>query len=129
MSELPLVLCADDDRDILALLALRLERAGFRVVQAVDGEQALSLARELLPDVLVLDVMMPRMSGTDVLAALRADPTTAGLRVVLLSARAQEADVERGLEAGADAYLSKPFQAPELVELVGRLASSSQLRR
>jgi CheY-like chemotaxis protein len=119
----PLVLCADDDRDILALLALRLERAGFRVAQAVDGEQALTLARDLLPDVVVLDVMMPRMTGTEVVAALRADPATAALRVVLLSARAQEADVERGLGAGADAYLAKPFQAPELIALVGRLAA------
>ena len=124
MTEAPLILCADDDRDILALLALRLERAGYRVAQAVDGEQALSLARELLPDVLVLDVMMPRMSGTEVLAALRADEATAGVRVVLLSARAQESDVERGLEAGADAYLAKPFQAPELIEVVRRLAGT-----
>ena len=122
MTDAPLVLCADDDRDILALLALRLERAGYRVAQAIDGEQALSLARELRPDVVVLDVMMPRLSGTEVLAALRADGATAGLRVVLLSARAQEADVERGLEAGADAYLAKPFQAPELLEVVAQLA-------
>ena len=122
MTDAPLVLCADDDRDILALLALRLERAGYRVAQAIDGEQALSLARELLPDVVVLDVMMPRLSGTEVLAALRADDATAALRVVLLSARAQEADVERGLEAGADAYLAKPFQAPELLEVVRKLA-------
>jgi CheY-like chemotaxis protein len=125
VTEAPLVLCADDDRDILALLALRLERAGYRVAQAVDGEQALSLARELHPDVLVLDVMMPRMTGTEVLASLRADEATAGLRVVLLSARAQEADVERGLEAGADAYLAKPFHAPELIEVVSRLAGSA----
>jgi DNA-binding response OmpR family regulator len=122
MSEAPLVLCADDDADILVLLAIRLERAGFRVAQAADGEQALSLARELRPDVLVLDVMMPRLSGTEVLGALRGDESTAGMPVVLLSARAQEADVERGLDAGADAYLAKPFQAPELIEVVGRLA-------
>jgi len=118
----PLVLCADDDNDILALLAIRLERAGFRVEQAMDGEQALSLARELRPDGLVLDVMMPRLSGTEVLGALRGDETTAAIPVVLLSARAQEADVERGLEAGADAYLAKPFEAPELIEVVTRLA-------
>jgi CheY-like chemotaxis protein len=126
MTEAPLVLCADDDRDILALLVLRLERAGYRVAQAVDGEQALALARELHPDVLLLDVMMPRLSGTDVLAALRADEATAHLRVVLLSARAQETDVERGLEAGADAYLAKPFQAPELIEIIGRLAGAGR---
>jgi DNA-binding response OmpR family regulator len=122
VSDAPLVLCADDDADIRALLTIRLERAGFRVAQAADGEQALSLARELSPDVLVLDVMMPRLSGTEVLLALRGDEATAAIPVVLLSARAQEADVERGLEAGADAYLAKPFQAPELIEVVGRLA-------
>jgi CheY-like chemotaxis protein len=123
--EAPLVLCADDDHDILTLLVLRLERAGFRVAQAVDGEQALSLARELRPDVLVLDVMMPRLSGTEVLGALRGDESTADIPVVLLSARAQDADVARGLEAGADAYLPKPFEAPALIEVVGRLAGAS----
>jgi DNA-binding response OmpR family regulator len=125
MSDAPLVLCADDDHDILALLVLRLERAGYRVLQAVDGEQALQLAREALPDVVVLDVMMPRLSGTEVLAAIRADEVTAGVRVVMLSARAQEADVARGLGAGADAYLAKPFRASELIELVGRLVGGA----
>jgi CheY-like chemotaxis protein len=124
MSDPPLILVADDDADILALLALRLERAGFRVVQAADGEQALALARNLQPRLAVLDVMMPRLSGTEALAALRADPATRGLRVILLSARAQESDVERGLAAGADAYLAKPFQAPELIDLVQRLLAS-----
>jgi CheY-like chemotaxis protein len=121
VSEPPLILCADDDADILNLIALRLERAGFRVVQAVDGEQALALARELHPTLAVLDVMMPRLTGTEVLEALRADPATRDLRVILLSARAQENDIERGLAAGADAYLAKPFQAPELLELVQRM--------
>jgi CheY-like chemotaxis protein len=118
VSDAPLILCADDDPDILALLALRLERAGFRVAQAVDGEQALAMVRELKPSVAVLDVMMPRLTGTEVLKALRADPATSELRVVLVSARAQETDIAHGLAAGADAYLAKPFQAPELIELV-----------
>jgi len=117
----PLILCADDDPDILALLTLRLERAGYRVVQAPDGDRALALARELSPAVVVLDVMMPRLSGTEVLAALRADAATRELRVILISARAQESDVEKGLAAGADAYLAKPFQAPELTDLVKRM--------
>ncbi len=121
MSEAPLVLCADDDEDILALVSLRLERAGFRVERAADGDEALDLARTLLPDVAVLDVMMPRRTGTEVVAALRADEATKHLKVILLSARVQQADVERGFDAGADAYLAKPFRAPELVDLVRSL--------
>jgi CheY-like chemotaxis protein len=123
VNETPLILCADDDPDILALLALRLERAGFRVVQATDGEQALTLARELHPSVAVLDVMMPRLMGIEVLEALRADPATHDLRVILVSARAQQNDVERGLAAGANAYLAKPFQASDLIELVQSLVA------
>jgi DNA-binding response OmpR family regulator len=121
MSDAPLILCADDDEDILALVALRLERAGFRVVRATDGERALELARELRPDVAVLDVMMPRLTGVEVIRALRSDESTRGLRTILLSARVQESDIGRGLDAGADAYLAKPFRAPELVALVQQL--------
>ena len=121
MTEAPLILCADDDEDILALVALRLERAGFRVVRATDGDQALTLARELRPSVAVLDVMMPRLTGIEVIRALRADESTRGLRTILLSARVQESDIGHGLDAGADAYLAKPFRAPELVELVEKL--------
>ena len=121
MSDGPLILCADDDEDILALVALRLERAGFRVIRAVDGEAALEAVRAHRPVLAVLDVMMPKQTGYEVLAALRADPANAGLKVILLSARVQEADVERGIDAGADAYLAKPFKAGELVERVQEL--------
>jgi CheY-like chemotaxis protein len=124
MTDTPLILCADDDPDILALLALRLEGAGFRVAQAADGEQALTLARQLHPSVAVLDVMMPRLMGLEVLQALRAEPATHDIRVILVSARAQQSDVETGLAAGADAYLAKPFQASDLIELVQRLLGS-----
>jgi DNA-binding response OmpR family regulator len=125
MSDAPLVLCADDDGDILALVALRLERAGYEVVTAGDGDAALALARERLPSVAVLDVMMPRRTGLEVLAELRADPVFAGVKVILLSARVQEADVERGIDAGADAYLQKPFKASDLVEAVQALLTTS----
>jgi DNA-binding response OmpR family regulator len=125
MADSPLILCADDDEDILALVALRLERAGFRVVRATDGESALALARELQPDVAVLDVMMPRLTGIEVVRALRADASTKNLRTILLSARVQESDIGYGLDAGADAYLAKPFRAPELVELVQKLLAAS----
>ncbi len=116
-----MILCADDDEDILSLVSLRLERAGFRVVQAVDGDAALEAVRTHRPTVAVLDVMMPKRSGYEVLAALRADPALAGLKVILLSARVQESDVERGIDAGADAYLAKPFKAAELVAKVQEL--------
>lgn len=121
MSDRPLVLCADDDEDILALVTLRLTRAGYEVLQATDGAQALELALERLPALAVLDVMMPRRTGLEVLQELRADEATRGIPVILLSARAQEADIEGGLVAGADAYLAKPFRASELVEKVGEL--------
>jgi len=118
----PLVLCADDDEDILTLVALRLEGAGFAVATVGDGEQAVAAARELHPAVLVLDVMMPKRTGLEVLADVRADPTLADLKVILLSARVQEADIQRGVGAGADAYLAKPFRAQDLVATVEQLA-------
>lgn len=122
MSRRPLVLCADDDDDILSLVALRLERAGFEVVRAHDGDAAIELARGRRPDIAVLDVMMPRRTGYEVLAELRSDASLGALKVILLSARVQDADVERGLDAGADAYLAKPFRAGELVEKVVELS-------
>jgi DNA-binding response OmpR family regulator len=125
MSDRPLILCADDDEDILSLVSLRLERAGFRVVQAVDGDAALEAVRTYRPTVAVLDVMMPKRTGYEVLATLRGDPALAGLKVILLSARVQESDVERGIDAGADAYLAKPFKAGELVAKVQELLAGS----
>jgi CheY-like chemotaxis protein len=119
----PLVLCADDDEDILALVSFCLERAGFRVEKVADGEAAVAAARQLRPAVVVLDVMMPRRTGLEVLADLRADPVLAGTKVLLLSARVQEADISRGVAAGADAYLAKPFRSQDLVAAVERLAA------
>jgi DNA-binding response OmpR family regulator len=121
VTERPLILCADDDEDILSLVALRLERAGFQVIKAVDGEAALEAIRTHKPILAVLDVMMPKRTGYEVLAAVRADQALAGLKVILLSARVQESDVERGIDAGADAYLAKPFKAGEFVAKVQEL--------
>ena len=123
--ERPLVVCADDDEDILSLVTLRLERAGYEVAKAMDGDAAVEAVRTRRPALAILDVMMPKRTGYEVLAELRADPSLAGLKVILLSARVQEADVERGLDAGADAYLAKPFRAPELVEKVQELLGRS----
>jgi DNA-binding response OmpR family regulator len=112
------VLVADDDPDILQLVTFRLEGAGYEVVQAADGEEALRLAQELKPDLAVLDVTMPKLTGYDVTRQLREDDATRDIPVILLTARVQEADVEQGLEAGADDYLTKPFSPQELRERV-----------
>ena len=113
-SDKPVVLVADDDDDIRDLVAFRLDRAGYDVLRAGDGQEALDLAREHGPDLAVLDVMMPRMTGYDVTRELRADQATSRIPVILLTARVQEADVARGFESGADDYVKKPFSPQEL---------------
>jgi DNA-binding response OmpR family regulator len=110
----PVVLVADDDDDIRDLVAFRLDRAGYEVLRAGDGQEALDLAKEHRPDLAVLDVMMPKLTGYDVTRELRADPATSRIPVILLTARVQEADVARGFEAGADDYVKKPFSPQEL---------------
>jgi DNA-binding response OmpR family regulator len=118
------VLVADDEDDIRALVALAVSKAGCTVVGSVaDGSAALDLARTELPELAVLDVSMPGATGLEVCAALRADPATAGIRILLLSAGASLDDVAAGLAAGADAYLSKPFQISGLVHQVHALAA------
>lgn len=112
------VLVVDDDRDIRDLVTFKLEQAGYEVRQAEDGLQALDAVREWGPDLVVLDVMMPGLSGIDVTRELRADPATAETPVILLTAKAQEADVETGFVTGADDYVVKPFSPRELVSRV-----------
>ena len=110
----PLVLVADDDRDILELVAFRLERAGYDVVTAGDGAEAFDVATAHGPDLAVLDVMMPRLDGYETTRRLRGQEATERIPVILLTARVQEADVQRGFDAGADDYLKKPFSPQEL---------------
>ena len=121
MSGRSLVLIADDDADILLLVKAVLERSGHEVVAVSDGAEALAIVRARKPDLAVLDIAMPEVDGLEVLRRLRADPTTSELPVVLLSARAQEADVVRGFTIGASAYLKKPFSPRELSERVAEL--------
>jgi DNA-binding response OmpR family regulator len=108
------VLIADDDADILALVAFRLERSGYEVLQATDGEEALRLAVEESPDLAVLDVMMPKMDGYEVTRRLRDNEATSRLPIILLTARAQQSDVDQGMLAGADDYVKKPFSPQDL---------------
>lgn len=115
-------LVVDDSAVIRELIAVNLELEGFDVATAGDGESAVALATELQPDVITLDVMMPRMNGFDTVLALRERPVTAGIPVVMVTGRAQAADVARGEEVGVEAYLTKPFEPAELIEVVTRLA-------
>lgn len=115
------ILVADDDPDILELVCLRLEMAGHQTIQAVDGAAALELARSELPDLCILDVLMPKMSGFEVLGELRASEETSRLLVVLLTASVQSQDVSQGFQVGADDYLRKTFDSRELCERVEAL--------
>lgn len=118
------VLVADDEDDIRALVALAVRKAGCTVVASMaDGAEALDVARAELPDLAVLDVSMPGATGLEVCTALRAEPATAGIRILLLSAGASLDDVAAGLAAGADAYLAKPFQVAGLVHQVRSLTA------
>jgi CheY-like chemotaxis protein len=116
------VLVVDDDDVIRQLISVNLELEGFDVVQAVDGQDALDKVKQVRPDVVTMDVMMPRIDGWETAARLRGDPETAAIKVVLLTARAQDTDVARGTQVGADAYLTKPFDPDELIDVVRRLS-------
>jgi DNA-binding response OmpR family regulator len=110
----PVVLAADDDEDVLELVTFRLERSGYTVLQAHDGEEAWELARDAQPDLAVLDVLMPKLDGFELTRRIRADEATRRIPIILLTARAQDADVQQGFDAGADDYLRKPFSPQEL---------------
>lgn len=118
------VLVVDDDPTILRLLQVNLEMEGYEVVTASDGSQALQRIRELQPDLVLLDVMMPELDGWQVCEQVRREPDLQHIPVVFLSARAQDADVGRGHEAGADAYITKPFDPLALVELIRDLIAA-----
>ena len=118
------VLVADDEEDIRALVCLAVTKAGCTVTDSVaDGGTALAAARADVPDLAVLDVSMPGATGLEVCTALRADPATSDIRILLLSAGASLDDVARGLAAGADAYLAKPFGVAALVHQVRALTA------
>jgi len=115
------VLVVDDDPVILKLLEVNFEMEGFAVLVAHDGEEGIEVARSEQPDVIVSDIMMPRVSGLELVTALKSDPGTSDIPIILLSAKAQNADVRSGLDAGADDYVTKPFEPLDLVDRVNRL--------
>lgn len=112
----PVALVVEDAPDIRLVISFVLEKAGFKVYEESDGEAGLAVAAEVRPDIVLLDWMLPAMSGIEVCRALRDNADLGAVAVILLTARAQESDVEAGFAAGADDYIVKPFRPRELLE-------------
>ena len=115
------VLIADDEANIVVSLEFLMKREGHRISVARDGDAALAAIRELRPDLVLLDVMMPGMSGFEVCQAVRADESLAGVKILMLSAKGRDTDLAKGSALGADAYMTKPFATRELAERVREL--------
>lgn len=115
------VLLVEDDPVILRLLEVNFELEGFDVLLAHDGVEGMEMAKAHAPDIVISDIMMPRASGLDLLADIRADEATKAIPVILLSAKAQTSDLKEGIEAGADDYVTKPFEPLDLLERVNAL--------
>ncbi len=112
------ILIVDDEPNIVISLEFLLKKEGFEVAVAADGEEALAQVASFNPDLLLLDVMMPRKSGFEVCEALRSDPSRAGLLIVMLTAKGRDTEVAKGLAIGADAYVTKPFSTKDLLARV-----------
>lgn len=115
------ILIADDEQNIVISLEFLMKREGYEVTVANDGEEAIQRIRDGRPDLVLLDVMMPKKSGFDVCQEVRADPTLAAMRILMLTAKGRDTEVTKGLALGADAYMTKPFSTKELVEKVRSL--------
>jgi two-component system alkaline phosphatase synthesis response regulator PhoP len=109
------ILVVDDSKDIALISARMLTQRGFAVITACDGQEALAIVARQRPSCMLLDVMMPRMSGLDVLKALKADPATASIPVIMVTAKTTDDDVMHGYQQGADYYITKPFTADQLL--------------
>jgi DNA-binding response OmpR family regulator len=119
-----LILIADDEANIVVSLEFLMKREGHRVSIARDGDAALAAIRELRPDLVLLDVMMPGKTGFEVCQAVRGDESLAGVKILMLSAKGRETDLAKGQALGADAYMTKPFSTRELADKVKELLGS-----
>jgi DNA-binding response OmpR family regulator len=118
------VLAVDDQPQIVRLIQVNLQKAAYEVIPAYDGDEALQKLREHQPDLVILDVIMPKRDGFEVLRTIKSDPATAHIPVIMLTVKAQDADIFEGLKEGAELYLPKPFHPSELVTLVRRVLES-----
>ncbi len=118
------ILVADDEPHIVTALEFLLQASGYEVLVARNGDDALTLVANARPELILLDVMMPARSGYEVCRHIRAHPELAGIKVIMLSAKGGQADVHKGMEAGADLYITKPFSNRELMDKIRQLLSS-----
>ena len=126
MAEKRRILLVDDEPSIVKMVGKRLEVEGFEVVIAIDGQEALNKARADQPDLIVLDLMLPKLNGYEVCTMLKQDARYQKIPIILFTAKAQEKDEKLGMECGANAYVRKPFRAQELLEKIrGLIAASS----
>ena len=122
------ILIVDDEPNIVISLEYLMKKEGFQVAVATDGETALQLASEFVPDLILLDVMMPKKSGFEVCQALRADPALVATKIIMLTAKGRESEVAKGLALGADVYITKPFSTKDLVLQIKSLLGSVPTR-
>jgi len=115
------ILIAEDERDIRDLITFTLRFAGYEVIAASNGEEGYNMAKQLLPDLILMDVRMPKMTGYEACKALKADKSTESIPVVFLSAKGQESEVQAGLDVGAVEYILKPFSPDQLTERVRQI--------
>lgn len=113
------ILVVDDERDLVELISMNLQRHGYEVLTAYEGKTGLEMARKQIPDLVILDLMMPNLSGQEVATCLKGDPTTAAVPILMLTARGEETDIVVGLSLGADDYVTKPFSMKVLMARVG----------
>jgi len=112
------ILVADDDPDILSIVSMSLETQGYTVYKAANGREAVDLARQHHPDLVLMDMMMPVVSGYEAVTELKADPSTSGITIVGLSAKAMATDMERATDVGIDGYITKPFRIAQVLSVV-----------
>lgn len=118
-----IVILAEDDRTIARLIIFKLEKEGFKVIHFLNGEGVVDTVSKILPDIVILDVMMPIQDGISILKEIKANPKTKHIPVVILSAKGQEKDIIKGMEIGASDYISKPFSPSELIVRIKRILS------
>lgn len=118
------ILIAEDERDIRELIKFTLTFAGHQITEAANGEEAVEKAKEVIPDLVMTDVRMPKMTGYQACKAIKENPSTAHIPVVILSAKGQDEEKEQGREAGADEYITKPFETEQLIKRVADILES-----